>query len=175
MWMAVVRDQQKDFASADALFKQALAAEDANSADAATTMNIYAAFLRRQDRDEEAKNFSTQASTIRNALRPTQYRQRATVAAVHVGNGVTAPMLVQKVEPEYSEEARAARYQGTVVVAVTIDTDGTAQDMKIVRGLGLGLDEKALQAISQWKFKPGAREGQPVPVMATIEVNFRLL
>jgi len=47
--------------------------------------------------------------------------------------------------------------------------------MKVVRGLGLGLDEKALQAISQWKFRPGAKDGQPVAVMATIEVNFRLL
>jgi TonB family protein len=75
----------------------------------------------------------------------------------------------------YSEEARAARYQGTVVVATTIGTDGTAQNMQVIRGLGLGLDEKALQAISQWKFQPGTKEGQPVPVMATIEVNFRLL
>jgi TonB family protein len=175
MWMAVVRDQQKDFAAADELFKQALAAGDANSADTATTMNVYAAFLRRQGREEEAKNSTAQASNTRNALRPTQFRQRAGLAAVRVGNGVTAPALLEKVEPEYSEEARAAKYQGTVVVAVTIDTDGTAQDMKIVRGLGLGLDEKALQAISQWKFKSGARDGQPVPVMATIEVNFRLL
>ena len=175
MWMAVVRDQQMDLAAADELFHQALAAAGANSTEAGTTMNVYAAFLRRQGREEEAKDFTAQASNLRNALRPTQFRQRAAAAAVRVANGVTAPTLAYKVEPEYSEEARAARYQGTVVVAVTVDTDGTAQDMKVVRGLGLGLDDKALQAISQWKFKPGAKDGQPVPVMATIEVNFRLL
>jgi TonB family protein len=79
------------------------------------------------------------------------------------------------VEPEYSEEARAAKYQGTVVVAVTIGAEGTAQNMMVVRSLGLGLDEKALEAISQWKFKPGTKDGYPVPVMATIQVNFRLL
>jgi TonB family protein len=68
-----------------------------------------------------------------------------------------------------------ARLEGTVVVKTTIGTDGTAQNMQVIRGLGLGLDEEALQAISQWKFNPGTQNGQPVPVMATIEVNFRLL
>jgi len=87
----------------------------------------------------------------------------------------TAPRPIHSPEPEYSEEARLAKYQGTVVVAVKIGVDGTAQDMRVIRGLGLGLDEKALQAISQWYFKPGAKDGEPVTVMATIEVNFRLL
>jgi len=175
MWMAVVRDQEKDAPGADQLFKQAVAAEDPNSAEAATTMQVYAAFLRRQGREDEAKNFTEQSSAIGKALQSIRFRQRADVTAFRVGNGVTAPRLVDKVEPEYAEEARVAKYQGTVVVAITIDTDGTVQDMRVVRGLGLGLDEKALQAISQWKFTPGARDGQPVPVMATIEVNFRLL
>jgi TonB family protein len=58
---------------------------------------------------------------------------------------------------------------------VEIGQDGIARNMKVVRGLGLGLDERALQAISQWHFKPGTKDGQPVTVMATIEVNFRLL
>jgi TonB family protein len=78
-------------------------------------------------------------------------------------------------EPRYSEEARLAKYQGTVVVAVDVGTDGVAQNMRVVRGLGLGLDEEALKAIGQWKFQPGAKNGEAVPVQATIEVNFRLL
>jgi TonB family protein len=175
MWMAVVRDQQKDPAAANELFRQALAAQQPNSAEAATTMRVYAGFLQRQGREEEARNLSAQASVAGDILRSAQFRQRAGRTPVRVAGGVTAPVLIQKVEPEYSEEARAARYQGTVVVAVTVDSDGTARDMQVVRGLGLGLDEKALQAISQWRFKPGAKDGQPVPVMATIEVNFRLL
>ena len=175
MWMAVVRDQDKDFAAADQLFQQAMAAEDPNTAEAATTMQVYAAFLQRQGREDEAKNLTAQASEIGSALQPTRFRQRDAVTAFRVGNGVTAPRLVDRVETEYSEEARVAKYQGTVVVAVTVDTDGTVQDMRVVRSLGLGLDEKALQAISQWKFTPGAKDGQPVPVMATIEVNFRLI
>jgi protein TonB len=88
---------------------------------------------------------------------------------------VTPPTLAYKVEPEYAEEARLAKYQGTVVVSVVVAADGTAQDMKVVRGLGLGLDEQALKAIGEWRFTPGTKDGQPVPVVATIEVNFRLL
>jgi protein TonB len=83
--------------------------------------------------------------------------------------------LVFKVEPAYSEEARVAKFQGTSVLYVEIGPDGIAQNTRIVRWLGLGLDEKAIEAISRWRFKPGMKDGQPVTVGATIEVNFRLL
>jgi TonB family protein len=92
-----------------------------------------------------------------------------------VGGGVTAPTLVYKVEPEYSEEARKAKYQGTVVLYVEVDPSGKARNLKIIRSLGLGLDEKAIEAVNKWKFKPGFKDGRPVTVAATIEVNFRLL
>jgi periplasmic protein TonB len=92
-----------------------------------------------------------------------------------VGGGVTAPVLVFKVEPEYSEEARKAKYQGTVVLYVEVDPNGKARNLRIVRSLGLGLDEKAIEAVNKWKFKPGFKDGKPVTVAATIEVNFRLL
>ena len=92
-----------------------------------------------------------------------------------VGGGVSAPVLLYKKEPEYSEEARKAKYQGTVVLYVEIDSSGKATNMRVVRSLGLGLDEKAMEAVKLWKFKPGAKDGKPVTVAATIEVNFRLL
>jgi protein TonB len=92
-----------------------------------------------------------------------------------VGGGVTAPQLVFKVEPEYSEEARKAKYQGTVVLYVEVDPNGRARNLRIVRSLGLGLDEKAIEAVNKWKFRPGYKDGRPVTVAATIEVNFRLL
>jgi protein TonB len=88
---------------------------------------------------------------------------------------VSAPVPLQRTEPDYSEEARAARLQGTLVVTVVVGTDGLAHDVRVVQGLGLGLDENALEAIGQWQFKPGVKDGQPVKVAATIEVNFRLL
>ncbi|HEY7387619.1 MAG TPA: TonB family protein [Bryobacteraceae bacterium] len=175
MWMAIVRDRQNDTAGADSLFKQSFSVEYMGSVEAATTLEAHAAFLRRQGRNDEAKALTEHAATIRKNLPTTEFRQVAGVTPLRVGAGVMPPKLAYKVEPDYSEEARMARVEGTVIVKTTIGTDGTAQNMQVIKGLGLGLDEKALQAISQWKFNSGTKDGQPVPVMATIEVNFRLL
>ena len=92
-----------------------------------------------------------------------------------VGGGVTAPVLLYKKEPEYSEEARKAKYQGTVLLYIEVDSSGKATNIRVQKSLGLGLDEKAMEAVKQWKFKPGYKDGKPVTVAATIEVNFRLL
>jgi len=92
-----------------------------------------------------------------------------------VGGGVTAPVLLYKKEPEYSEEARKAKYQGTVLLYIEVDPSGKATNIRVPAQPGLGLDEKAIEAVRQWKFKPGYKDGKPVTVAATIEVNFRLL
>lgn len=92
-----------------------------------------------------------------------------------VGGGVSAPSVLYKVDPEYSEEARKAKYSGTVLISLIVDPQGKAQNIRVVRSLGLGLDEKAMEAVAKWKFKPGMKNGQAVAVQATIEVNFRLL
>ncbi len=92
-----------------------------------------------------------------------------------IGGGVSAPVLLFKVEPEYSEEARKAKFQGTVVLYVEVDEKGIPRNLRVVRALGLGLDDKALEAVQKWRFKPGLKDGKPVPVAATVEVNFRLL
>ena len=88
---------------------------------------------------------------------------------------MTAPTVLVKKEPEYSEEARKAKVQGTVILYIVVTPDGKATNMKVQRSVGLGLDEKALEAVAQWKFNPGKKDGKPVPVEAFIEVNFRLL
>ncbi len=92
-----------------------------------------------------------------------------------IGGGVSSPRLLHKVEPEYSEEARKAKYQGTVMLAVEVWEDGIAHNIRVVRSLGLGLDEKAMQAVRQWRFAPGRKDGKPVRVAAQIQVSFRLL
>ena len=92
----------------------------------------------------------------------------------HVGGGVTPPRVLERVEPQYSQEARKARYQGTVVLEVIVRKDGTVDIMRIVRSLGFGLDENAIQALKQWRFKPGMRNGVPVDVALNVEVNFNL-
>jgi len=92
-----------------------------------------------------------------------------------IGGGVSAPVAIYKVEPEYSEEARKAKFQGTVVLSIVIDEKGLPTNFKVVRPLGLGLDEKAIEAVQKWRFLPGKKDGHAVAVLATVEVNFRLL
>ncbi len=92
-----------------------------------------------------------------------------------VGGGVSQPAVIFKVDPEYSEEARKAKYSGAVMLSIIVDTEGHARDIHVVKSLGMGLDEKAIEAVEKWKFKPGMKGGQAVNVRATIEVNFRLL
>jgi len=92
-----------------------------------------------------------------------------------IGGGVSSPQLLFKVEPEYSEEARKAKFQGTVLLYVEVDEKGLPRNIKVIRPLGLGLDQKAIEAVEKWKFSPGKKDGKPVAVQAQIEVNFRLL
>jgi len=94
--------------------------------------------------------------------------------AYSVGGGVTAPIPIYKPEPPYSEEARKAKHQGTVVLFIIVDATGNVTDARVVKPLGLGLDEKALDTVRTWKFKPGLRNGIPVAVRVMVEVQFRL-
>ena len=91
-----------------------------------------------------------------------------------VGGGVSAPKPIFQPEPEYSEEARKAKYQGTCVLWLIVGPDGKPRDIKVSRNLGMGLDEKAIQAVKTWKFEPAMKDGKPVAVEISVEVEFRL-
>src|SRR4030095_13743179 len=107
-----------------------------------------------QGREEEAQAMLDRAKVVLDG----RQQREATVSskvALRVGGDVTSPSLLVKVEPSYSPEAHFASYRGTVVCSVEIVPDGTAQNIRIVKGAGLGLDEKAIEAIRQWRFKPG--------------------
>jgi protein TonB len=91
-----------------------------------------------------------------------------------VGGGVSAPRAIYAPDPEYSDAARKAKYQGTVVLWVVIDQNGRPRQIKVQRSLGMGLDEKAIEAVRLWKFEPARKDGQPVAVQVNVEVNFRL-
>jgi TonB family protein len=93
----------------------------------------------------------------------------------HPGGDVSMPVPIYRPEPEYSEEARKAKYSGTVLLSVVIDEHGNTRDIHVLRPLGLGLDEKAIEAVTRWRFRPGIKGGRPVAVEANIEVSFRLL
>jgi TonB family protein len=91
-----------------------------------------------------------------------------------IGGGVSAPRPLYTPDPEYSEEARKAKYQGTVVLWLIVGPDGRPRDLRVSRSLGMGLDERALQAVRQWKFEPALKDGHPVAVQMNVEVSFRL-
>jgi periplasmic protein TonB len=88
---------------------------------------------------------------------------------------MTPPRLLYRVEPEFSEDARKAKHQGVVVLYIDIDTNGRARNIRVARQLGLGLDEKAVEAVSEWRFRPAYLDGKPVVASAVVEVNFHLL
>jgi protein TonB len=88
---------------------------------------------------------------------------------------VTEPVLLWKIEPEYTDEARRAKIQGTVVLHIEVDTRGQAQNITVRQSLGLGLDERAIEAVRRWRFRPGYRNGKPWAASALVQVNFRLL
>jgi len=184
-WMAVVRARQPDTAEqAETLYRQALALTAPGSTDAAVISRLLAGYLGGQGRKTEADELKASASSPAIATP----KPDSTAGVYKVGGGastptltfgaaggVSAPKLTYKLEPEYSEEASAAKYQGQVTLYVEIGPDGLAHNIQVTRGLGLGLDQNAIDAVQQWKFQPGMKDGQPVTVAATIQVNFRLL
>lgn len=91
-----------------------------------------------------------------------------------IGGGVSAPILIFSVEPEFSEEARKAKVAGNVLVNLWVDTSGNPSHVRVIRGVGMGLDEKAVEAVRQYKFKPAMEGGKPVLVELNVEVNFQI-
>jgi periplasmic protein TonB len=91
-----------------------------------------------------------------------------------VGGGISAPKPLDTPDPEYTEEARRAKIQGTCILWLIVDAEGHPRDIRVVRGLGYGLDAKALDTVKQWRFEPARKDGQPVNVQVSVEVGFRL-
>jgi TonB family protein len=193
-WIALTHERQEGGAPiAESYYRQALNMEDSTSPEAAVTTRLLARLLNEQGRGDEANlllgtanggQAQPQGQLTLRVGGPAGQAQAATTAtvqpkmspgAVRVGAGIKPPTLAYKVEPEYTEVARAAKYQGTVLLYVEVGPDGLAHNIQVTRSLGLGLDQQAVEAVSQWKFNPGSKDGQPVTVAATIEVNFRLL
>ncbi len=172
--LALIKEWQKDLPAAEQFYERAITIRE--SPQLAITLEHYARLLRKLERLPEAESAQARANEIRTGqLRQTWgVGDHSEAGAFRSGNGVTAPRLAYKIEPKYSEQARLIRLQGTVVLSIHVSPEGTPQKFHLKRGLGFGLDEEAFAAVSQWRFQPGTREGQPVPVVATIEVNFRL-
>lgn len=91
-----------------------------------------------------------------------------------VGGGISAPTAISAPDPDYTEEARRAKKQGTCVLWLIVDSTGHPRDIRVIRGLGFGLDAKALDAVKQWRFQPALKDGRPVDVQISVEVEFHL-
>lgn len=154
-----------DFASADAMEQKAIPVLNQlygpNSWAVRSALEKSSHLQSKLGNDEKSKELASEAAPRMRGIDP--------------GHNVTAPRLMSKVEPTYSEEARKARYEGTVVLKIVVSSEGTVKQPSIVIPLGLGLDEKAIEAVSKWRFEPGTEDGKPVAVVANIEVNFHLL
>ena len=127
--------------------------------------------------NEPAANRSSSESGNSNPLTTPQVVQTPSSdqypGAYRVGGDVSAPKATYAPDPQYSEKARKAHYEGAVVLWLVVDADGLPQKIRVQRSLGMGLDEEAVKALRQWRFQPAEKDGKPVPVMINVEVNFR--
>jgi TonB family protein len=141
------------------------------------TLEHYGRLLHKLHRSEEALKM-LERCRLHRAARLEQTAgpaAAASAAVVEAGAGVQPPELEQRVEPDYTEEARIARHEGTVVLQAVILPDGSASSFRLLRSLGLGLDEKAVEAVRQWVFKPARQGRQTVAFRAVLEIHFRVL
>lgn len=93
---------------------------------------------------------------------------------LRIGKGVTPPKVLHKVDPEFSKEAELQRVQGSALYSIVVDKSGKPRNIELLSPIGYGLDEKGTEAIQKWVFAPGTKDGMPVSIIATIEINFRL-
>lgn len=172
-WLAVLRQSTPGReAEAESLYQRALAELDPSSGASLNAVMNYERFLRSQNRAAEADQLAARAQKAGT-------RREAAVSSsgvYRVGGPISSPSLLYKVEPAYTEAARTGKIAGTVVLYVEVQPDGiVGPNIRVMRSLDPGLDEQAIAAVKRWKFRPGRKDGVPVPVAATIEVNFRLL
>jgi TonB family protein len=107
--------------------------------------------------------------------KPPETDDIASIGALEkIGPGVSAPVVLHSPEAEFTDDARRANYDGICVISMIVDSHGIPQNVRIVKPLDYGLSEKAVEAVKKYRFTPAIKNGKPVPVMVTVEVNFRL-
>jgi TonB family protein len=177
--LAILRLEASDFSQASQLIGEALAAVPQDSPERSVALAAQSRILNGLGRSAETLEAHRRAEEVQAAWIRRETSRAATqthkMPALRVGEGVSRPIRIGQIEPEYSIEARINKFEGAVVLSIIIDKDGLPQDIQVTRPAGLGLDQKAVEAIRQWRFKPGEKDGQPVAVVATVEMNFRLL
>jgi len=140
------------------------------------TMEHFARLLRKMQRVAEAEKLEAVTRPLRTQwVREMSGEPVALDVVTDAGPRVKPPELKQEIEPRYTQEARIARHEGRVLLEADISAGGTVHNIRLVESLGLGLDERAVEAARQWRFRPARKDGDKVAMRATLEINFRLL
>ena len=142
--------------------------------DVASALEHHARILRNLGRRADASEKASRAFAIRERAIREAWREQPKASAQRVGRAITPPRVISQVRPEYSEEARIFRHEGSVELQFEVWADGRAHNIELrFEGLGLGLDEKAAEAVRQWRFEPAMEGGKPVPVKIPVRIYFR--
>jgi TonB family protein len=181
--IALMTERQSDASSTEALYRKAIAILEASTvneqADLAVALDQYAGFLTKRGMLTVAEPLRERAGSIHSRLASELAAKLPTSAdsdaPIPIGSGVTPPVPISKREPSYTFLARIARIQGSVSLSLVVGRDGSLREVRLVRGLGYGLDERAVESILKWKFRPAIKDGQPVSVTVNVEMNFRSL
>jgi TonB family protein len=180
--LAILYENQARYAKAESYYRYALAIRRKLLGDDALatveTREHLARLLYRMQRVDEAGKLAAEARAVRQELLA---RENAADSSADLGKvyetepGLRRPELIERTEPEYAEEARIAQHEGTVRVEVVVDADGMPRNPRVVEIIGLGLDEKALEAVRSWRFRPAKYDGKKVSCRIVLAIDFSLL
>lgn len=170
--LGATRAREGNMEEAQVLFQNALAAADPKSSDFLTVAELFRPWAGDAREELEARFQEAKTAVIADAR-----AHMPKTAPLHIGAGgaTAAPKPLATPQPPYAEPARILKIQGTALISLEIGPDGIPRNIEVLTGPGFGLNEAAADTVSQWRFQPGTKDGQPVTVQATIEVNFRLL
>ena len=175
--LAVLYENQVQYAKAESYYRTALEIREEglgpDHPETILSLEHFARFLHKLSRSDEAGPLEQRARAYRIAQSEAQ--PAVDIGPLASGEGVRPPLLLERTEPEYTDEARIANHEGAALLRADIDADGRAQNIRIVRPLGLGLDEKAAEAVRQWRFRPARQGGRAVPYQVRLVIAFRLM
>lgn len=175
--LAVLYENQVLYAKAESYYRTALAIREKSlgpqHADTILTLEHFARLLHKLSRQDEAVAYEQRARDYRTAR--SQSAGTVELELMAASEVDQPPILLERTEPDYTDEARIANHEGSVLLQTDVDIEGNAQNIVVMRHLGLGLDEQAIHAVRQWRFRPARRGGQRVACRVRLEIAFRLI
>ena len=175
--LAVLYENQVLYTKAEAYYRTALEIREKSLGedhpDTIMTLDHLARLLHKLSRPTDAAEFEERALTSRREQ--STPANPADLGSLSAGAGVQPAVLIERTEPDYTDEARIANHEGSVLLQVDVDIDGIPVNILVLRYLGLGLDDKAVEAVQQWRFRPARSGGRKVPSRLRLEIAFRLI